>query len=123
MKKVQDKLRNMSGIDLSHQIYIDGLNEHINAFVDSREFSYICAFTNIIKHRRLLDTSYRIEINSSGSILDLGFEMDGFSYKNQSYDRASCRDIVEVYKEKIIDSIFDVGSKINEYCSAIYSES
>lgn len=95
--------------------YVTNIINNITNLSNSAEFLYISGFVNTIKHRRLLNTTFRLKIDC-GSLIDLGFKLDPFDYKGNSFPETSCRDIVMDYREKIIDFIVDIGNSVNDYC-------
>jgi len=84
-------------------------------FLNSREFKYINAFCNTMKHRKLLDIDYHLHINyrEKGKIQE-GLRFKEFSYKRILFPVTWSAVIQEDYRLKIYDHICDVGSSINK---------
>ncbi|WP_293128283.1 hypothetical protein [Microcoleus sp. bin38.metabat.b11b12b14.051] len=118
INKVNTKLDGLT-LDSVKDRYISQIIESINNLSSSSEFLYISSFVNTIKHRRLLDTTFHLKVDS-GSLIDVGFKLDKFDYKGSHFPEMSCRSIVIDYREKLIDFIFDIGNSVNNYCRANY---
>jgi len=117
INKVKTKLDNLTLEDSVKKIYISEIIYNINKLCDLQEFQYISGFVNTIKHRRLLNTTFKLKIEQ-GNLLDLGFKLDAFDYKGSHFDETSCRSIVIDHSEKLIDMIFDIGTSVNNYWRA-----
>jgi hypothetical protein len=116
LKKVKTKLAGLT-LDSPQDRYISQIIDSIENLFSSSEFLYISAFVNTIKHRRLLNTTYHLQVYR-GSLLDGGFRLEEFDYKGSHFPEMPCRSIVIDYREKLIDFIFDIGNSVNNYCRA-----
>lgn len=95
----------------------DGANKiicAINNLLNSAEFSYINAFVNTIKHRRLLETTYHLEYGENKRN-EKAVCFKQFEYKNDCYDFTWATDIIGPYKSRIFELISEIGNAVNEY--------
>lgn len=74
---------------------------------NSQEFKYISAFSNVVKHRKIIKEHLRIKLYKSG----LRFE--GFEYKGEEYYKMFFEDIIRSYIPFINDLIVEIGLLIN----------
>lgn len=88
--------------------------EKLETFRCSREFMYIAAFVNTIKHRKLVETNIRAE-GGEQTRNELGMVFVPFEYKGVQYSETWGSDIVGKYRNIIHDRIIDVGLSVNEY--------
>jgi len=116
---VKTKLNNLSSLDPVKRLCIAGITKEIDTLIQSVEFKYIAAFTNTIKHRSLLDTELFIRYES-GNLMDSGFRIDQFNYESVHFPQTKCSIVAMDYRKKVIDLVFDVGNRINNYCRAEY---
>jgi len=86
----------------------------IDKLQNSEEFRYINAFVNTIKHRRLLDTTYRLEYGK-GKRNEKAVCFREFEYKGDSYGFTWATDIIGPYKNRIVELISEIGIAVNEY--------
>ncbi|MBX9258284.1 hypothetical protein H1Q63_30920 [Desmonostoc muscorum CCALA 125] len=117
ISSVKDKLKNFSSLHSARQIYIDDTVQKIDNLINSREFSYIAAFVNTIKHHSLLDISLQIRL--SGNLVDAGYRLECFSYRDKNFPQTECREVVMNYRKKVIDLVCDIGNSINNYCRLV----
>lgn len=86
----------------------------LDDLVNSREYRYVEAFCNIIKHRRLIHAAYEggfiEEFKVTGDFL-----FNRFCYKNQKYYETKGNDILISYKVAVFNYINDVGKAIYDY--------
>lgn len=85
----------------------------IKLLKSSKEFKYLNAFVNTIKHRRLLDTDYRAEYGQ-GTRNEKGIRFKAFKY-NGRHPTVWASDILGDYKKRIVDLICAVGNAVNAY--------
>lgn len=95
---------------------IDGSNvaNAVENLKQSSDFLYVQAFVNTIKHRRLLDTEYRMEL-SAGTGLDHGIRFLAFTYKGHPKSAMWLSEIVNQTIPSVIDSLNDIGTSLNDY--------
>jgi Cthe_2314-like HEPN len=101
--------RYMSTTDLAPDVLIE-----LNNLINSIEFSYIEAFCNTIKHRRLIKTEYRIEYGGNYRNEE-GLIFVEFDYKSMTIPKTWAKDIIEKYREEIFKIIVEVGLKVNDF--------
>jgi len=84
-------------------------------FLNSKEFKYINAFCNTMKHRKLLDIDYHLHIDyrEKGKIQE-GLRFKEFTYKGNVFPATWSTTIEEDYRLKIYDHICDIGIEINK---------
>ncbi|MEG4997496.1 hypothetical protein [Microcoleus sp. B4-D4] len=116
LDKVKTKLVGLT-LDSAKDRYISQIIDSIENLSNSSEFLYISAFVNTIKHRRLLNTTYHLQVDR-GSLIDIGFKLEEFDYKGSHFPEMPCRSIVIEYRQELIDFIFDIGNSVNNYCRA-----
>ena len=75
---------------------------------NSQEFKYISAFSNVVKHHKLIKEHLRIDPYKSG----LRFE--GFEYKGEKYPKRFFEEIIESYIPSINDLIDEIGLLMNK---------
>jgi hypothetical protein len=90
----------------------DILNE-LKKLINSNEFCYIKAFCNTIKHRRLIKSQFRNDYDKN--YYKLGLVFDEFNYKVKTYPQTWGDDIIDKYREEIINLVIEVGIKISNY--------
>jgi len=90
----------------------------IESLQNSKEFEYLNAFVNTIKHRHLLDTDYRAEFGN-GTRNEEGIRFKAFTYKGRSYSTVWASDILDGYKKRIADLICAVGNAVNDYLRSL----
>jgi len=86
----------------------------IESLQNSKEFGYLNAFVNTLKHQHLLDRDYRAEAGE-GTRNEEGIRFKAFTYKERSYSTVWASDILDGYKKKIADLICAVGNAVNDY--------
>jgi hypothetical protein len=118
--KIQNKLTALSSLDVVRSQYIGEIIQGADNLIASAEFKYIAAFVNTIKHRSLLDTEFYFHLNSSSSLMDVGYRLDSFIYEGCDFPQTPCKVVVIDYREKVIDLVFDIGNRINNYCRAVF---
>jgi hypothetical protein len=116
LHKIKTKLAGLT-LEPIKKKYIDEIIDNVNNLSNSAEFLYVSGFVNTIKHRRLLNTAFHLKVDR-GSLIDLGFKLDVFDYKENHFPKTSCRSVVMDYRENLINHIFDIGNSINNYCRA-----
>lgn len=100
--------------NLKNQKNASSVASRIEALQASKEFDYLHAFVNTIKHRRLLDTEWRAEYGE-GARDERGIRFKAFTYKGKSYSTIWASDILNDYKNKVVDLICAVGNAVNDY--------
>jgi hypothetical protein len=86
----------------------------INKLLNSNEFSFIEAFCNTIKHRRLIETKYRSEYGGDYRNEE-GLVFVEFNYKGVTYPKTWAKDIIDKYREEVFKLVVEVGLKINDF--------
>jgi hypothetical protein len=86
----------------------------LNKLINSNEFCYIEAFCNTIKHRRLIETEYRVEYGGDYRNEE-GLVFVEFNYKGVTYHKTWAKDIIDKYREEIFNLVVEVGLKINDF--------
>lgn len=86
----------------------------LNILLKSNEFCYIEAFCNTIKHRRLIETEYRVEYGGDYRNEE-GLVFIEFNYWDVTYPKTWAKDIIDKYREEIFSLIVGVGLKINNF--------
>ncbi|WP_377477737.1 MAG: hypothetical protein P2A85_04195 [Microcoleus anatoxicus] len=118
INKVKTKLVRLT-LDVVKDKYISQIIDSIENLSNSSEFLYISAFVNTIKHRRLLNTNFHLQVDR-GCLIEVGFKLEEFDYKGSHFPEMSCSSIVIDYSEELIDFIYDIGNSVNNYCRAKY---
>ncbi len=97
---------------LTEQIIWNKLYDKIQTFIGSDEFTYIDAFVNTIKHRKLIKSGFRAEggINTRN---DHGVTIQGFKYNDKMFDTKWVKDLFDNYYIKIFSMIVEIGTEIN----------
>lgn len=90
----------------------------IESLQNSKEFEYLNAFVNTMKHRHLLDTNYRAEFGN-GTRNEEGIRFKAFKYRGRSYSTVWGRDILDGYKKRIANLICAVGNAVNDYLRSL----
>lgn len=80
----------------------------------SYEFSYLDAFCNTIKHRRLVFTEFRAEYGGNYRN-EAGLLFRAFNYKVASYPETWGKDILEDYRHQLFEHVNNVGLSINDF--------
>jgi hypothetical protein len=86
----------------------------LKELVNSNEFRYIEAFSNTIKHQRLIKTNFKAEFGGNYRNQE-GLVFREFSYKDVSYPETWGSDIIDKYLKKIFELVNDAGLKVNEF--------
>ena len=86
--------------------------------IDDELFLYIEAFSNTIKHRRLINTEFRAEFGEK-SRNESGLRFEEFIFKNRTYPQTWGSDILKKYRLHVLDLITEVGLNINRYIAAM----
>jgi hypothetical protein len=133
---IRDKLKIIqckAYINSGQKKHIENLFKAIINLLSSNYYEYVSALVNTIKHRNLIDTEYAekigdskyIYLDSSGlqkSVINEGlirnwnlikFERDGKEYSSITSDQ-----LINEYRENIIDLFLLAGIEINNYCLA-----
>jgi hypothetical protein len=97
------------------------LSSVLNAFIQSNEYSYVEAFCNTIKHRRLIPSDLRGEFGE-GYRNEFGIRFNGFSYKGADYPETWASDIIDPYRTTIGVLVNEVGITINRLLQAQLAE-
>ncbi|WP_019504700.1 hypothetical protein [Pleurocapsa sp. PCC 7319] len=121
INKVVDKLehlKNQNNIQWQQQ-YLNKLIDRINDLINLSEYLYIAAFFNTVKHRQLIETEYKFQMNQS-KIIDSGWKIDAFSKDGDNFTSVSLKEILIDYHPKIVDCTLYIGQAINNYCRATY---
>ncbi len=87
---------------------------NLKELLDSKEFRYIEAFCNTIKHRRLIKTQFRAEYGGDYRNEE-GLVFEEFNYKAVTYPKTWAKDIIDKYREKVFNMVVEVGLKINDF--------
>ena len=89
----------------------------IRDLIDSREYKYINAFFNTIKHLRLLNLNRRFEFTSSGSSTSrtLDIRLRSFAYNNDTCPDTDANQLVDDYRSRVVDLISDIGRSMSAY--------
>ncbi len=109
-------------VDLNSVILkLDSMSKHnvknaLENLRNSDEFKYIAAFSNTIKHRRLMDTDYHAKLGggtaNTHGLRFIEFTYDKPSKPSERYDSVLDTTIIENYIPKIRDLIESVGQEI-----------
>lgn len=85
----------------------------VQAFIHSDEFRYTNGFVNTIKHRRLLETEYRIE---GGTYIEFkeGMRIKQFEYGGEVFPVKWIDEILDVIIPRVINGINTIGNAIND---------
>jgi hypothetical protein len=109
----------VNGRSVSHKLKkfrnnpcIKRIEDSRNELHDSDEFSYISAFCNTIKHRRLIDFKAHSE---NILIQEMKPKVDLFDYKNKNYPAKLGSEIFEKYSIQIYRLIIIVALNLDEY--------
>ncbi len=86
------------------------------ALKDSREFKYIKAFCNTIKHERLIDRQWHIE-GGEGTRNEEDVRFLEFSYKGESWPITWASDINVDYRKILQKYLKEIGVAIIDYLS------
>ena len=86
----------------------------LNCLISSEEFSYISAFVNTIKHRKLIRSTFHAE-GGNNTRNDQGLVIKEFDYKNKQYPTKWVKDIFNNDFDYIYKSIMNIGIEINEF--------
>jgi len=76
---------------------------------ESRELKYILAFSNVVKHRKLIKDYYRHGVRKAG------LKFESFKYRGKEYSSKFFKNIVENYIPFINDSVTEIGQLINKF--------
>jgi hypothetical protein len=106
-RSVSQKLKNF---EITH--VLNGSKILAMNFTNSDEFSYINAFCNTIKHRRLIDFKAHSE---NILIQEMKPKVDLFDYKNKNYPAKLGSEIFEKYSIQIYRLIIIVALNLDEY--------
>lgn len=90
----------------------------IESLEKCKEFKYLNAFVNTIKHQQLLDTDYRAKAGKDTQNEE-GIRFKAFIHKGRSYSTVWANDILGPYKERIFELICNVGNAVNEYLRSL----
>ena len=104
--------------DLKKQMDASNVMSKVVALQTSKEFDYLNAFVNTIKHRRLLDTEWSAEYGKD-TRNEEGIRFKAFIYKGRSYSTIWASDILDGYKKRIADLICAVGNAVNDYLRSL----
>jgi hypothetical protein len=106
----------LSGVrdDLKEQGDAPIVVSKIESLQNSKEFKYLNAFVNTIKHQHLLDTEHRAEFGK-GKRNEDGIRFKAFTYKGRSYSTVWASDMLYAYKKRMADLICAVGNAVNDY--------
>ena len=85
----------------------------LKRLLNSKEFCYIEAFCNTIKHRRLIKSQFNNDY--AKNYYKIGLVFDEFNYKDETYPNTWGDDIIDKYREEIINLVIEVGIKINDF--------
>jgi len=86
----------------------------IESLENSKEFRYLNAFVNTLKHQHLLDRDWKAEAGE-GTRNEEGIRFKAFTYKGRSYSTVWASDILYAYKKRMADLICAVGNAVNDY--------
>jgi len=86
----------------------------IQQLVDSQAFKYVRAASNTIKHRRLLDLTYRAEYGTGRRNQD-GIVFKSFSYDGDLFPEVWIGDILDSYVKPVFDALLEIGNSINDF--------
>ena len=113
----------VNGNSVSHKLkksqnnpYIERIKNSRDELHDSDEFSYINAFCNTIKHRRLIDFKAHSE---NILIQEMKPKVDLFDYKDKNYPAKLGSEIFEKYSIQIYRRIIIVALNLDEYLKHI----
>jgi len=84
----------------------------------SKEFCYVEAFVNTIKHRNLLTCNFRAEAGID-SRNDSGVVVTNFNYRNRDYPKKWIKDILDNYCSFLLTEYVNIGCEINECLHSI----
>jgi hypothetical protein len=82
--------------------------------LDDNILNYIEAFSNTIKHRRLIKTNFRAEYGENARN-ESGLLFEQFVFKGNTYPQTWGSDILEKYRFHMLNLITEIGLSINEY--------
>lgn len=83
----------------------------IRAFRNTREFKYVRAFCNTMKHRRLIDAEWRAE-GGEGTRNEEGVRFRAFSYKGSNWPITWASDINDHYRKTLRKCLREIGTAI-----------
>jgi len=102
--KVTDRLEKMG---IAPQVALQA-----RKLLDSPEFGYVDAFSNTIKHRRLVFTKFQAEYGGNYRN-EAGLLFKAFEYKGESHPETWGNDILDNYRHRFFELVNDVGLSIN----------
>jgi len=95
-----------------------GIKGSWDEFYESDEFSYVNAFSNTIKHRRLVRTK-SIQFDITGTHEGGGNVFMPFEYNDINYPSKTVSTIVNQYRLKIREFVLNTGASINDHLKSL----
>ncbi len=95
-----------------------GIKNAWDTFYKSDEFSYVNAFCNTIKHRRLVRTE-ALQFDITGTHGGGGNVFMPFEYNGRKYPELTVSTIVFQYREQIRGLVLDTGVSITDYLKSL----
>ena len=92
--------------------------EKLTVLRNSEEYKYIEAFDNVVKHRKLIDEEYFLQFDTRGHEKDIRFkkfEYVDFRGNITPFSDKLANTVINNYRNKIINSIEDIGNCINKF--------
>jgi len=90
------------------------LKKTIMTLLDSKEFQYLSAFVNTIKHKEIISTndfvSFETQPNPSRSL-----KIESFSYKNKQYESISSSELSEKYFSSLQELYCAIFNELKKY--------
>ncbi|MCT7971231.1 hypothetical protein [Laspinema olomoucense] len=122
---------------ISQEKNLEKLIEKIDNLLNSKQYKYISALVNTIKHRNLIDTIYSLEIKSSKVLwmdkntarqiesqkINNQWELIKFTKDGTDYESITIDKLINEDRKIIIELFYLAGQEINKYCQVTYPPS
>jgi hypothetical protein len=95
-----------------------GIKDSWDKFYKSDEFRYVNAFSNTIKHRRLVRTK-SIQFDITGTHEGGGNVFMPFKYNKRDYPSLTVSTIVNKYRQEIRGFVLNTGASINDHLKSL----
>lgn len=90
----------------------------IEELIESDQYKYLTAYTNITKHRSLVAKNYSVNLDYSQNQTH-GFKINDFKYKGMSFSEKWAVDVCNDDHQYIHEQILRIGNLLNSHVASI----
>jgi hypothetical protein len=91
------------------------LGSALKGFYESIPYSYVSAFCNVIKHRKLIDFDFGTQMDFVERQGLHGFRFKDFTYRGKSFPETWFDDISDHYRDDLYEGVRAVGRELNNF--------